>query len=187
MKHTKIFIAVIFITAFQQNGFSQAKDYKLLKFDFSLGAAFPAKQGIGFVTAFEPKVNISNKFAVGLKAEVALMARGASFNQNGGSLNVVTNFMVQPTVDFYITKLIFRPFVGIGAGVYNFGSNENTTADSKQSDFEKVSLFGICPRVGFEVWHFRVSGEYNIVPKTGVVDNNYASVKLGFFFGGGKK
>jgi len=51
---------------------------------------------------------------------------------------------------------------------------------------QAASKFGFAPRAGFELGHFRTALEYNIAGKTGSINNNYLSIKLGFFIGGGR-
>ena len=75
-------------------------------------------------------------------------------------------------------------------GVYSMGSVQASTSDDGLED-GKVNIgtkFGLAPRVGFEVGHFRMGLEYNLItgqPKD--FNRNYFTTKVGFFFGGGKR
>lgn len=80
--------------------------------------------------------------------------------------------------DYYLSKPenSFRVFAGAGLG----GFNENKGINDNSAHFFDLNngSFGFFPRVGVEVWRFRLSGEYDF---TGGI-KNYAAVNLGFFF-----
>jgi hypothetical protein len=87
-------------------------------------------------------------------------------------------------------------------GIYyiSFYSDVPNYTFSPQDD----DKFGFYPRVGFDVGHFTVTLDYNIVPPSRVrvttsqpsqpvtitnndYQNSYLGLKVGFFLGGGRK
>jgi outer membrane protein W len=85
------------------------------------------------------------------------------------------------TAEYYLAKGGFRPFIGVGAGVFT----QSTTHDNSGT-VELVAgstNAGFFPEVGFETGHFRMSADYNVAS----TNNDYFAFKIGFFFGGGKK
>ncbi|HEV9038027.1 MAG TPA: hypothetical protein VGQ51_15435 [Puia sp.] len=180
--------------------------YAPFKLDFSTGFAIPsgsgAKAGVSF--ALEPKYAIIDKFAVGLRLEAAITARGwVASDGSSASASVAASASYLATYDYYLPGLIFRPFVGGGTGVYNMAS-ASVAADNQANTSVGTSAstkVGTMFRTGFEFHHFRMAFEYNVIGKTtqtvtdgsgntvGTISakNSYANIKIGFFFGGGKR
>ena len=104
------------------------------------------------------------------------------------SISAISSYLV--TGEYYLSNNSFRPLVGLGTGIYSMGS---VGVSSSQSGVEDATVdvgnrFGVAPRIGFEVGHFRMGLEYNLI--TGQPENfnrNYFATKIGFFFGGGKR
>jgi outer membrane protein X len=180
--------------------------YKPFKVDFSVGAAIPQGGGAkgGVLFAIEPKYSIIDKFTVGLRLEAAITARGwVASDGSSASASVAASASYLATYDYYLPGLVFRPFVGGGTGVYNMAS-ASVSADNQNNESVAASSstkFGTMARTGFELKHFRFAIEYNFIGKTtqtitdgtgntlGSISakNSYTSVKIGFFFGGGKR
>ena len=104
------------------------------------------------------------------------------------NLSAISSYLV--TGEYYFSNNSFRPLAGLGTGVYSMGSISTSTSDDGFEDgtVDVGTRFGIAPRVGFEVGHFRMGLEYNLItgqPKD--FNRNYFSTKIGFFFGGGKR
>lgn len=158
--------------------------FKPFKFDIAVGYAVPSGSGskAGILFAFEPKYALNDNLTLGLRLEGAITAR-ASMDANGetvtGDAKASSSYLL--TGDYYINTNKFRPFVGAGAGLYKLAAVDLSSADVKTG-----SKFGVAPRVGFELGHFRTAIEYNITGKTGDFNNNYLGIKLGFFIGGGR-
>lgn len=193
------------ITGVVKTPFSQA--YKPFKVDISSGAAIPQGPGAGGGVLFslEPKYTFLGMFSVGLRMEAALMARGyvsSSGSTVSGSVAASASYLA--TYDYYLTKVIFKPFVGGGTGIYNLASasvtdnSQNTTVSSSGG----TSKPGAMVRSGFEFHHFRLAFEYNFIGKTNqtVTDNStgekvgtattkngYCGIKIGILIGGGRK
>jgi len=182
--------------------FSQAQTFNPFKVDLAVGGAIPSGSGAkgGVLFSLEPKYAVISRLSVGVRIEAAIMARGYVSNDGStASANVSAAASYVATSDYYYTHTYFRPFTGVGAGLYRFasasiessGNSVGTTAGSK---------FGTMVRSGFEVGHFRLAAEYNIIGKntqtyvdgstgdkyTVTSKNSYMGFKLGFFFGGGR-
>jgi hypothetical protein len=206
-------IALLTLTAVQaqdiigvvKTPFSQA--YKPFRVDISTGAAIPQGSGAkgGVMFSVEPKYTFLGKFSVGVRMEGALMARGyVSSDGSASSGNVAASASYLATYDYYLTKVIFKPFVGGGTGIYNlasasFSDNSQSTTAAASGASSKV---GSMVRSGFEFHHFRFAVEYNFIGSTNqtITDNNtgakvgtastkngYCSIKIGILLGGGRK
>lgn len=192
-----------------------AQDYKAFRWGLGLGYAAPggggegAKGGVLLYT--EPSYRVTDQIAVGLRFELAVMARvavsGTSSNSTAEA-EVKANGSYTVNGQYYFGSSSFRPFAGAGFGVFALASatgtasaNGSGTATSEVAGGTKVGFY---PRVGFDVGHFTMNLEYNIIPKTeGIsqvvsgngtitnqnveIKNSYLGFKLGFFIGGGKK
>ena len=184
-------------------GFSSIaqKDLKPFKFDLSLGYAIPGGTGAkgGLIFAAEPKFAVIPQLSVGLRGEVAIMARGVSGVEDGyDEVEVKASASYLATSDYYFTdNYNFRPFVGAGAGIYSLAA---TTVNEYENEYDGSSKtkFGGMVRGGLETRHFRFGVEYNIVPKTTYVDingsgntlttkNGYLGFKVGICIGGGPR
>ena len=162
------------------------KTFKPFKVDIAVGYALPAGSGAkaGALFAIEPKYALNDNLALGLRMELAATAQGAIINgeMNQGDVKASGSYLA--TADYYINTNRFRPFVGIGAGIY---TNASANIDEQASDeVQKGSRFGFAPRAGFEFGHFRTGIEYNFAGKTASVNHNYLGIKIGFFIGGGR-
>jgi outer membrane protein W len=168
--------------------FTNAQDaaFKPFKVDIALGYATPsggegAKGGVLF--AIEPKYAITDNITVGLRLESALMVRASVDGNDDLSGDVKASGSYLATADYYFNTNDFRPFAGIGVGLF-----QTATADlaTTTDEINTANKFGFAPRAGFEYKHFRLALEYNVAGKTGNINNSYLGVKFGFFIGGGR-
>lgn len=182
----KLLIAV-FSIGIALHSHAQETTFKPFKVDLALGYAIPSGSGAkgGIIIAMEPKYALNDNIAVGLRLEGALMVR-ASIDASGEAVEgeAKYNGSYLLTGDYYFTTTTFRPFAGIGAGLYRIAAASFDEEDAE--DIQRTSKFGFAPRVGFEVGHFRTALEYNIAGKSGTINNNYLGIKMGFFIGGGR-
>lgn len=141
-----------------------------------------------------------SNLAVGLRMEAAVIARFSGYDAEGypneASVKAAGSYLL--TGDYYFSdNYSFRPFGGIGAGIFSLASAEVTSTSEAVSGGSK---FGGMIRGGFEMKHFRLGIEYNIVPKTNIIGfdsdgneatlkskNGYLGLKLGFCIGGGPR
>ena len=191
MKKTLLFIISLFaITTAVQ---AQSTMYKPVKVDVALGYGFGNAKGIVF--AIEPKYNIQDQIAVGLRMEGAILGNIEAETDASGTntdatidLSAISSYLL--TGEYYFSNSSFRPLAGLGFGAYSMGSIQAGTSDDgvEEGKINVGTKFGVAPRVGFEVGHFRMALEYNLItgqPKD--FNRNYFATKVGFFFGGGKR
>ncbi len=175
-----------------------AQDFKPFKVNTSIGYARPTGNGSagGFLASIEPKYGLNDQIDVGLRLEAALMTRALEV---GGNL-ADTQFKFAGSYVLTGTYLLptgteFRPYAGVGAGLFRTGG-----LGSSASEFgvEFARKLGTMARVGFKYGHFNMGVEYNHVPSTKYTVNlqngtpgaakslnSYIGVKLGFDIGGG--
>jgi outer membrane protein W len=194
----------------------QAQDYKPFRVGLGLGFASPAGEGAkgGVLFYAEPSYRVKDNIAVGLKGELAVMLRGTTVVQSGttsaasGKVSAAGSYTVNG--QYYFMNSGFRPFAGLGLGIYSLASasfaatSSGSSSTSSSSDAVSAGTkFGFYPRIGFDAGHFTLNIEYNIIPKstnsftvntgtgtttaTSETKNNYLGFRLGFFIGGGKK
>jgi outer membrane protein X len=183
---------------FSWAGLAQAQDreFKPFKVDLAVGYAIPGGPGssAGFVFALEPKYALMDQLSLGLRMEAALVARGLV---SGASTEIKSITSYALTGDYYFSTNKSRFFAGLGAGLFQFGGTKvDITSNSGSTtvnsfDVASYTKFGVFPRIGAELGHFRVGVEYNVVPKQEVspnsaFNNSYLSFKIGAFIGGGQ-
>lgn len=180
-----------------------AQDFKPFKVNLSLGYARPAGSGAagGLLVSLEPKYGLSDNLDLGLRIELAAMARSISVNNQNGDVSAKGMGSYLFTGTYYLSKNNFRPYVGLGVGLYSIAGTTVTVVNGQvQDDYEDYKVeasnkFGVMARVGFKAGHFNLGVEYNIVPnsKSDILSqsidskNAYLGVKLGFDIGGGRK
>src|SRR5579871_1092871 len=133
----------------------KAQTYNPFKVDFALGGAIPSGSGSkgGVLFAIEPKYAVMDQIAVGLRMEAAITARNAVAS-DGSSANtkIAASSSYVATGDYYFTNDYFRPFAGIGGGVYRLASADwdNSTGDQVSGLSASTKLGGLI-RAGFEM------------------------------------
>lgn len=193
------------IKAQDKKGASSEGTFKPFKVDVSLGYAIPSGSGAkgGVLFAIEPKYAVMNQLSVGLRIEGAVTARGVvapDGTSAHGDVKASSSYLA--TGDYYLTNNTFRPFVGAGVGIFSLaaasgdfdGTGDNYTIATSSSKF------GGMLRAGFEAGHFRLGVEYNLIGSTKIpfddgmggttnlsIKNSYLGIKIGAFFGGGRK
>jgi outer membrane protein W len=176
---------------------ANAQEFKPFKVDLSTGYAIPSGKGAkgGVLFVVEPKYAVMPDLSVGLRIEIAVMARGMTDNAgNIAEVDVKAAGSYLATGDYYLTKNTVRPFVGAGVGLFSLAS---ATANSTNGGVSAASSkFGGMLRTGVEISHFRLGVEYNLVGSTDIKDasnetigtskNSYIGIKLGAVIGGGR-
>ncbi len=197
MKRIVLFFALL--TAFS----ATAQEYKPFKVNLSLGYAKALGQGLsgGALFSVEPKYGLSDNFDLGLRLESAIIARGVTLSNNNqtatGKASGFTSGLV--TATYLFGSGGFRPFLGLGAGVFSLGESDTFTVTNGQNapeniTFTSITKFGAMVRAGFKTGHFVAAVEYNAIPTTAVkltnstIDskNAYLGIKVGFDIGGGR-
>ncbi len=169
---------------------STAQDFKKFSVGLGLGYAKPGGEGAGggILVALEPGYRINDAIQLGLRLETAIVARGLSesasdFDASAAGINSYTL-----NGKYYLSNNAFRPFVGAGFGLFSLAAISFGTAEAKSE-----SKIGFYPRLGFDLGHFNVTLDYNIVSPSKFegsnveTKNSYFGIRIGGFFGGGKK
>jgi OmpW family len=166
---------------------SYAQDLKPFRFGIGTGYALAFGTGAsgGLLIGFEPSYRLKDNFSVGVRGEFALIVRDVVAGASG---TVATLGSWTVNGQYYIGDKTegFRPFVGAGLGLYNGASISTTTvtqAGTFTIDSPSTSDFGFYPRVGFDISHFTLNLDYNIVGNNG----SYLGVRAAVQIGGGKK
>ncbi len=191
MKKLILLLSVSLFFTFVAN----AQNFKPVKIGFSLGYTVPSDGGGGILADFEPAYRINDQIAVGLRVEVATMIR----NIVGVSqANISANGSYTINGIYYLMNSDFRPYVGLGLGLYSLASfslNSSTVTAAIGASNE----FGFYPRVGVDIGHFNFNLDYNIIPSTPAqviissntsdvkIKNSFLGIRVGFFLFGGKK
>ena len=167
MKKLSIFLFVFFMISTSIN----CQQYN--KFKLGLGTGYAGGEGTGMNEAgggalftIEPAYRLSDDLAIGLRLETAVFGEDSS-----GFIHfpeVISSITING--QYYFSSKQFRPFVGIGLGIY-FP--------------DELSTFGFYPRLGFDFGHFTFALEYNYASSSS--NPYYFGVRVGGFFFGGKK
>lgn len=188
-----------------------AQEFNPVKIGFGFGYASPGGEGAkgGILAYFEPAYRVTDQIAVGFRIEAAAMARSVVLSGSGTSIAAETevkgNASYSINGQYYFLNGSFRPFAGIGFGLFSLASQSASVSGSSTSVSASASnnKFGLYPRVGFDLGHLVLQVEYNIIPSSSAdvsitvgtstqvatleSKNSYLGIKLGFFLLGGKK
>jgi opacity protein-like surface antigen len=188
-----LFLALVAVSS------SYAQEYKKFRVGLGLGYAMAGGNGSsgGILIALEPSYRIQDNLSVGLRMESAIITRGFSATVPvGSSIDVAGIGSYTLNGQYYFGEGSFRPFVGAGLGIYTLAAITTKSSSggvTVTGTIAAESKFGFYPRVGFDYGHFNLSLDYNLVPSTAVVGssdsftNNYLGIRIGAYFGGGKK
>ncbi|MEM1134436.1 MAG: OmpW family outer membrane protein [Bacteroidota bacterium] len=189
----KFFLLVFALLMF---GTTSAQEFKPIQFHIGLGVVGAAEGKGGLLFGIEPSYRINDRVALGGQLQWGFM--GKELEKEDTEASTVGSYTVNGK--YYLSDNAFRPFVGLGLGLYSMG---NVKIENSQAG-ESVSLgneFGFYPRIGVEFWHLNLTVDLNIVGKTDAVainnagvqtkedeiNNSYISFRLGFFLGGGRR
>lgn len=191
-----------------------AQNFKKFRVGIGVGYAKPSGSGSqgGGLVYLEPSCRLSDAFSLGLRMEWAIVASGLSGSAiDMESFDLSTQASYTLNMQYYLGTNNFRPFLGVGLGLYNLSAMKTdvivvdgidlTGQGQPQTHTETLSLsdaqskFGFYPRLGFDLGHFTLSIDYNFIPNTRTTvsgsdasfRNSYLGVRLGANFGGGRK
>ncbi|MDR1864028.1 MAG: hypothetical protein LBR08_00460 [Bacteroidales bacterium] len=180
---------VVLITCLMLMGFiSKAEEFKAFRVDLGLGYCIP-KGGGGVTFALEPKYAITNQISAGFRWEMALMARDLNVNNESASGTLQGNVSYALTGDYFFTETKFRPFAGLGLGLYRVaGAEVEGNVNGGNVSVGDKTNFGALLRAGFDISHFRLGVEYNIAGKGADGGSaNYLAILFNVYIGGGRK
>jgi hypothetical protein len=172
------------------------QDFKKFRVGVGGGYAHPGGEGAkgGVLFYVEPGYRVNDMIIANLRMEFAGMVRGAG-SATSGELDVATTGSYTVNGQYYFSNENFRPFVGAGFGIYKLASGsvafDNSGSTTTTVNVSAESKIGFYPRIGFDMRHFTVSIDYNIISPTEAgtyeIKNSYLGVRIGGFFGGGRK
>lgn len=184
---------------------ASAQEFKPFKVNLSLGFAKPLGVGAsgGVLFGIEPKYGLNDNIDLGVRLESALVARGVTVMGESATGDVAAINSAVLTGNYLLSTGGFRPFIGLGLGLFNVASAGVVTVDNGQTDedvtFSQATKFGAMVRAGFKTGHFVLGVEYNAISAsdglrisssanvgTISIKNSYLGVKLGFDIGGGR-
>jgi len=186
----KILFTLLVFVCFTLIVKAQASTYHNFKVD--IGVGYTGASGESFT--IESHYRLSDKFAVGLRYQTAPSIVDSLSEDPPPAIASTTQKVVDYssiglTGDYYFNtgKKSRSLLMFGGGGVCVFVQNKQvikllgiTTTSTTSSTGNSLGFF---PRFGIETGHFRASAEYNY---TGGLQN-YFSVNICFFLGGGKK
>jgi len=196
---------VLFVVFMLTSLAASAQEFKPFKVNLSLGYAKPSGGGAsgGVLFSVEPKYGLNDNIDLGLRVESALVARGVTVSGESATGDVAAIGSGVLTGNYYFSTGGFRPFVGVGLGLFSIASAGVLTVDNGQTEenvtFSGATKFGGMVRAGFKAGHFVLGVEYNAISasdglsisssanaSTISIKNSYLGVKLGFDIGGGR-
>lgn len=194
MKNLSLLFALCLLVTVGAN----AQEFKKFKVGVGAGYAMPGGEGAkgGLLWTLEPSYRVSDALAIGLRIEGAILVRGFSEKIDEDAefdIAAISSYTVNG--NYYLNNNNFRPFVGAGLGIYSLAA-VSMEGDANGGDVElseSESKFGFYPRIGFDAGHFTIALEYNMIPSTkvegidGEFKNSYLGIRIGGFFGGGRK
>lgn len=183
-------VVLLLVTADAQ---AQSQNFQLFRMDSGLvGAYAPGDlSGYGIGGFVEPKFNATDRIAVGARLEGSVLMG----MQIAGSENVAVGMTSQAATlakgEYFLSTRKVRPFIGLGAGMYTLASSGGGTSGANVS---AGRYFGVAPQLGVNLGGFRLAGTYHMIfgdnlvtlsaGNTQKVSRNYASLDIGFQFGG---
>ncbi len=134
-----VFATALVAVSFLSN--AQEQTFKTFKVDIAVGYAVPSGSGSkgGVVFAIEPKYAINDNITLGLRMEAAVTARGYIKDGEEFSGDVKASSSYLATGDYYFTTNQFRPFVGVGAGLFSLASVSTEDGDITEEEIETGS------------------------------------------------
>jgi hypothetical protein len=196
----KTFVSLLTCTFIICNvhGQNETKAFKPFRVNLNVGVPIQTGKGFkeGLSLSIEPKYDINDRLQLGLRMELAIMARVVEYpNSTYVDANVSDNGSFNATADYYFSLSKLRPFAGIGAGSCVLAS-ANLTFDAnnqlRELEINGERKFECMIRTGIEFGHGRLAFEYNYIPKTTIpystviIRNSYFNIKLGVAIGGGR-
>lgn len=189
-KITSVLCLILFVAVA-----AHAQDFKKFRVGVGGGYAMPGGEGAkgGVCFYLEPGYRVNDALIVGLRMESAVIVRGFSEDIGTADLDIAGIGSYTLNGQYYFSNEGFRPFAGLGFGLYSLAAVKYDADGSGSTEAAAAeSNFGFYPRVGFDSRHFTLQIEYNIIPATkvdggGEFKNSYLGIKVGGFFGGGRK
>jgi outer membrane protein W len=193
MKRILTVVVLVAITAFA----AKAQEFKKFKVGLGAGYAMTSGEGAkaGVLLYLEPAYRVQDQILVGLRLEGAAVVRGYAESVETGSVSASFSGSQALFGQYYFSNSTFRPFVGVGLGL-NKVSTAAASFNGEAFAAVNESKFGFFPRVGADIGHFTISIDVNLIGASKLTGtsgtelttkNNYIGIRMGGFFGGGRK
>ena len=174
---------------------ANAQEFKKFKVGLGAGYAMASGEGSsgGALVYVEPAYRLSDAFSLAFRFETAVITRGFSSSLSPSeSVDVAAIGSYTVNAQYYFNNNNFRPFAGVGLGLFDLAAvSVDTGAGVSNTALASESKFGLYPRVGFDWGHFSMSLDYNYIPNSSAgsneIKNSYFGIRIGGFFGGGRK
>ena len=182
-------VALLLVTVDAQ---AQSQNFQLFRVDSGLVGAYAPGDltGYGIGGFVEPKFNATDRIAVGARLEGSVVM-GMAIGGEEVTAGMTSQAATLAKGEYFLTTRKVRPFVGLGAGMYTLASSGGGTSGANVS---AGRYFGVAPQVGVNLGGFRLAGTYHMIfgdnlvtlssGNTQKVSRNYASLDIGFQFGG---
>jgi hypothetical protein len=191
---------------------AQAPSYQPIRVDLTVYGAYASADAnaYGIGAAIEPKYNLTDHLALGLRFEGAAFVTQQVNVGPPGSQQVSVNQGARAVsaylakADWYLTTAAVRPFLGLGAGLYRIGSGSQSISGTGAVVQTAGSFtgFGVCPQAGVNFGGFRLAGTYHMIgggeqvvatqsvgapaPTQVKLSKNFFAFEIGGTFGGGR-
>jgi hypothetical protein len=167
---------------------------KSFRIDMGLGLSYPTNAipngfGIGILSAIEPKYDI-NRFSIGSRIGFNVLRSSPNNEQLAENQTDKFDMNLLLVGDFHFTTSKFRPFIGIGTGIYILAATPGYDITSESGTWNNYGAkLGSMIRAGFDVSHVRVSVQYDIIGNKyhnsyGNINFNYISMSVYGYIGG---
>jgi outer membrane protein W len=196
MKRTVSILAIVMLAS----TIAFAQEYKKFKVGIGVGYAVPSKGSAGALFYIEPMYRVMDNLAVGFRFESAALA-GELPTATSTSVDVSAVGSYTLNGQYYFgSGSSFRPFVGAGFGMFITAAATANIAGTNLQLAPSATSFGFYPRIGFDLGHFNLSIDYNLIPEqsssvdlglgnfvTTTQNFSYIGIRVGASIGGGKK
>jgi outer membrane protein X len=211
MKRMTLPLAALAVVALANPARAQAPSYQPVRVDLTFYGAYASADATswGGGVALEPKYNVTDHLAVGLRFDAAaFVTQDVRVGSASGDVSVSQGARAVTTVlakaDWYLTTTPVRPFVGLGLGLYRIGAgSQSVSGGTVVQTAQAFRGFGLCPQLGVNFGGFRVAGTYHVVtgddmvsvtqavgapaPTVTKLSKNFFSFELGGTFGGASR
>lgn len=158
------------------DAFSQAENYRLVRFDFGFGYIMPSSNRFanGFGFSPELKFQLTDKHTIGGRMEIFVMVGDNAYVLQGTQLSSQAELKTGAIVGFsmlneyFLTDTKLRPFVGAGLGFYAGGSASESVdvtvnGGSLSAQASAFTGVGFSPTVGFHLGVLKMSFSYYLI------------------------
>lgn len=196
-------LALVTVTA--SDAAAQARSYELIRVDSGVSGTYASSFGRGgFGAVVEPKLMVHDQIAAGLRLEGAVMFGGSiDTGSDDVSMDMAAVAAVMAKGEYFLTTGGARPFVSLGFGMFDIGSQSVDAGGSGNANVNQKAgrYFGAAPSLGVDLGRVRLAATYNMilgadvevtqtvgnVEQTASFSQSYLTFELSFRWGGNRK